>query len=328
MEFTVKFSRAQLHELYYFLRLNRRVDEQLVNFYRQGKVVGGVYSSLGQEAISVGTARALDAGDFISPLIRNVGTMLVRGFRPRDVFLQYMARQDGPTGGRDANTHFGDLKRGVLAPISMLGETIPVAAGVALTMKMRGEKHIVCCYIGDGGSSTGSFHEGLNFAAVRKLPLVIIAENNGWAYSTPTAKQMAVRSMAERAAGYGVRAASVDGNDVVVVYEAAQKAAAHARRGEGPFLLECHTMRMKGHAEHDDARYMPAKLLAAWRKKDPISRFEKYLSAKKMMTAAEKTEIEARIDNEIREDVAFSESSPLPPPESAARPVWVEPSAG
>jgi TPP-dependent pyruvate/acetoin dehydrogenase alpha subunit len=320
----VNLFRAQLHELYYFLRLNRAVDEQLVKLYRQGKVVGGVYSSLGQEAISVGTARALEPGDVIAPLIRNVGAMLVRGFRPRDVFLQYMARKDGPTGGRDANTHFGDLARGVLAPISMLGETIPVAAGVALAMKMHGEKRVALAYIGDGGMSTGPFHEGLNFAAVRKLALVVIAENNGWAYSTPTSRQMAVKSMTARAAGYGVRAASVDGNDVIAVYEATRNAAAHARRGGGPFLLECRTMRMKGHAEHDDARYVPKPLLARWRKRDPIARFEKYLASKKLMTAEEKAAIEARIENEIREDVTLSESSPFPPPEDAARPVWAD----
>src|SRR5881398_913128 len=167
----MKLTRARLHELYYYLRLNRRVDEQLTNLYRQGKVVGGVYSSLGQEAISVGTAYALGPEDLIGPMIRNVGAMLVRQYRPRDVFLQYMARKDGPTGGRDANTHFGDLARGVL---------VPVLAGVGLAAKIRKEKRVALTYVGDGATSTTQFHEGLNFAAVQKLPLVVIAENNGW----------------------------------------------------------------------------------------------------------------------------------------------------
>ncbi len=315
-------SRAQLHELYYFLRLNRRVDEQLVNFYRQGKVVGGVYSSLGQEAISVGTAYALEAQDFVAPLIRNVGVMLIRGFRPRDVFLQYMARKDGPTGGRDANTHFGDLARGVLAPISMLGETLPVCCGIALAARMRREPRVAVAYIGDGGTSTGSFHEGANFAAVQKLAVVIVAENNGWAYSTPTEKQMAIRSLTERAQGYGIPAASVDGNAVLAVHAAMAKAAAHARSGRGPFLIECRTMRMKGHAEHDDARYVPKALLEKWRKRDPILLFEKFLRAKKLMTPKEKTSIEERLESEIRAEAAFADSSPLPPGEDAARPVW------
>jgi len=311
-----------LHELYYYLRLNRRVDEQLTNLYRQGKVVGGVYSSLGQEAISVGTAYALGPEDFIGPMIRNVGAMLVRGYRPRDVFLQYMARQDGPTGGRDANTHFGDLARGVVAPISVLGELVPVLAGVGLAAKIRKEKRVALTYVGDGATSTTQFHEGLNFAAVAKLPLIVIAENNGWAYSTPVEKQMAVKGIAERAKAYGIPGVIVDGNDVLAVYEAARAAADRARRGLGPTLIEAKTMRMKGHAEHDDARYVPQAVLEKWRKKDPILRFEKYLAEKRLMTASERAALEARMEKEIREDVAFAESSPFPPPEDAARPVW------
>lgn len=315
-------TRVQLHEIYYFLRLNRRVDEQLTNLYRQGKVVGGVYSSLGQEAISVGTAFALEPQDFISPVIRNVGAMLVRGYRPRDLFLQYMARKDGPTGGRDANTHFGDLAKGVVAPISMLGETVPVSAGIALASKIRKEKRVAVVYVGDGATSTGPFHEGLNFASVLKLPLIVIAENNGWAYSTPIQKQMAVREMADRAKAYGMKAQSVDGNDVLEVYEVTLSAVARARRGDGPEFIEAKTMRMKGHAEHDDARYVPKEEFEKWRKKDPIARFEKYLAQKKLMTPEEKAALEERLEKEIKEDLAFAEASPFPPPEDAARPTW------
>jgi len=304
------------------MRLNRRVDEQLTSLYRQGKVVGGVYSSLGQEAISVGTAYALEPQDFISPVIRNVGAMMVRGYRPRDLFLQYMARKDGPTGGRDANTHFGDLARGVIAPISMLGETVPVSAGIALASKIRKEKCVAVAYVGDGATSTGPFHEALNFAAVQKLPLLIIAENNGWAYSTPVRKQMAVQDIATRAAGYGIPGVIVDGNDVLKVYESTRAAAERARSGEGPALIECKTMRMKGHAEHDDARYVPKEEFEKWRKKDPILRFEKHLTTKKLMTAEEKRDLENRLEELIREDVEFAEASPFPPPGDAARSVW------
>jgi TPP-dependent pyruvate/acetoin dehydrogenase alpha subunit len=315
-------TRHQLHDLYYFLRLNRRVDEQLTNFYRQGKVVGGVYSGTGQEAISVGTAYALDPEDFVGPMIRNVGVLLIRGYKPRDLFLQYMARKEGPTGGRDANTHFGDVRRGVIAPISMLGEGVNVMAGIALAARLRTEKRVAATYVGDGALSTGPCHEGMNFAAVQKLPLLIVAENNGWAYSTPTEKQMAVRTMAERAKGYGIPAVTVDGNDVLKVYEAARAAARRARQGAGPQMLECKTMRMKGHAEHDAANYVPKKLLEEWKKKDPILRFEKYLVSKRLMTEKEKTAIEARVDREIRTDVDFAEASTFPPPEDAARSVW------
>ncbi len=317
-----RLNRTQLHELYYYLRLNRRVDEQLTSLYRQGKVVGGVYVSLGQEAISVGTAYALEPGDVVGPMIRNVGTLLVRGYRPRDLFLQYMGRKDGPTGGRDANMHFGDIARGVIAPISMLGEMVPVLAGVALAAKLRQEKRVALNYVGDGATSTGPCHEGMNFAAVQKLPLVIIAENNGWAYSTPVEKQMGIRDIAERAKAYGMPATIVDGNDVLEVYAATRAAAKRAREGRGPSLIEAKTMRMKGHAEHDDARYVPKDELERWRRKDPILRFEKYLSARKLMTAEERATIEARIEKEIREDVAFAEANPFPPPRDAARSVW------
>jgi TPP-dependent pyruvate/acetoin dehydrogenase alpha subunit len=317
-----KLTLPQLHELYYYLRLNRRLDEQLTNLYRQGKVVGGVYPGLGQEAISVGTAYALEPQDVIGPMIRNVGAMLVRGYRPRDIFLQYMARRDGPTGGRDANNHFGDISRGVVAPISMLGELVPVLAGVAMASKMRKEKRVALTYVGDGACSTTPFHEGLNFAAVQQLPLIIVAENNGWAYSTPVKKQMAIRDIALRGGAYGIASTIVDGNDVFKVYGATRTAAERARGGGGPTLIEAKTMRMKGHAEHDDARYVPKAEIEKWRKKDPILRYEKYLCEKKLMTAKERAAIIARIENENCQDVSMAEASPMPPPEDAARSVW------
>ena len=319
-----RLTKAQLHEIYYYLCLNRRVDEQLTNLYRQGKVVGGVYSGLGQEAVSVGSAYALEKQDFISPVIRNVGAIIIRGFRPRDLFMQYMARRDGPTGGRDANTHFGDIARGVIAPISMLGETVPVMAGIALVARQRREKRVAVAYVGDGATSPGPFHEALNMAAVMTLPLLIIAENNGWAYSTPTSRQMGVQHIADRAPAYGIRAVTVDGNDVLAVYGATKQAANRMREGGGPEIVECLTMRMKGHAEHDDARYVPPEVLEQWRKKDPILTFERYLDEKKLMTPEEKATIGQRIQKEIQEDLAFAEASPLPPPQDAARAAWAE----
>ena len=319
----MKLTRSQYHDLYYYLRLNRRVDEQLTNLYRQGKVVGGVYSSLGQEAIAVGAAYALGPGDFLGGMIRDVGAMLVRGFPPRDVFMQYMARRDGPTGGRDANTHFGDLKRGVISPISMLGELVPLLAGVGLAAKIRREKRVGLTYVGDGATSTTPFHEGLNFAAVLKLPLIVIVENNRWAYSTPVEKQMANTNIVDRAPAYGVAGAAVDGNDVLQVYETTSKAVARAYKGEGPTLIEARTMRMKGHAEHDDARYVPKEQIEEWRARDPILNYDKFLARKKLMTPEERAGIEARIEKTIRDDVEFADSSSLPAPAEAARPVWV-----
>jgi TPP-dependent pyruvate/acetoin dehydrogenase alpha subunit len=318
-----RLTRTQHHDLYYFLRLNRRVDEQLTNLYRQGKVVGGVYSSLGQEAISVGTAYALGPADFLGGMIRNVGAMLVRGFPPRDVFMQYMARRDGPTGGRDANTHFGDLKRGVVSPISMLGELVPLLAGMGLAAKIRNEKRVGLTYVGDGATSTTPFHEGLNLAAVLRLPLIVVAENNGWAYSTPVERQMASTRIVDRAKAYGIAGVAVDGNNVLDVYGATRKAAERARKGLGPTLIEARTMRMKGHAEHDDARYVPKEMIEKWRGRDPIVNYEKVLRSKKLLTEDEKAAIEARLDGVIRADVEFADASPLPAPGESARSAWV-----
>ena len=239
------------------MKLNRMLEERLGNLYRQGKVVGGLYSSRGQEATSVGSAYALEPQDFMGPLIRNLGSMLVRGVQPREVMMQYMAKGGSPTGGKDGNTHFGDLSRGLVAPISMLGALIPVMAGVALAGRMQGRDLVALTYIGDGGTSTGDFHEGLNLAAVLGVPLVVIAEHNGYAYSTPTSRQMRIQDIAARAAAYGIPGEIVDGNDVLAVHAVTKRAVERARAGGGPTLIESKTFRMKGHAEHDDAGYVP-----------------------------------------------------------------------
>jgi len=308
-------------ELYSFMKLNRMVEERLGNLYRQGKVVGGLYSSRGQEATSVGCAYALAPQDVMGPLIRNLGAMLVRGVKPREVMMQYMAKGDSPTGGKDGNTHFGDLKRGLVAPISMLGAVIPVMAGVALAGRMQGKNLVALTFIGDGGTSTGDFHEGLNLAAVLGVPFVLIAEHNGWAYSTPTSRQMRIKNIATRAAAYGIPGEMVDGNDVLAVYEATKRAVERARAGGGPSLIESKTFRMKGHAEHDDAGYVPKEQFEEWRPKDPIERFERHLLGG-LATEEELKEIVARIDAQLNEEVDFALASPMPPPERAFEAVY------
>lgn len=309
-------------ELYHYMQLNRMVEERLGNLYRQGKVVGGLYSSRGQEATSVGSAYALAPQDVIGPLIRNLGSMLVRGVKPREVMMQYMAKSDSPTGGKDANTHFGDLQRGLIAPISMLGALIPVLAGVALAGKMQKRDLVALTYIGDGGTSTGDFHEGLNLAAVLHVPFVLIAESNGWAYSTPTSRQMRIKNIAIRAAAYGIPGEIVDGNDVLAVYEVTRKAVERARSGGGPTLIEAKTFRMKGHAEHDDAGYVPKHLFEEWRQKDPIARFERHLLGNGVATEADLKAITAKIDAQLNEEVDFALASPMPPPERAFEGVY------
>jgi TPP-dependent pyruvate/acetoin dehydrogenase alpha subunit len=317
-------SRERQLELYHFLKLTRMVEDRLGNLYRQGKVVGGLYSSRGQEATSVGSAYALEPQDVMGPLIRNLGSMLVRGVKPREVMMQYMAKSDSPTGGKDANTHFGDLRRGLVAPISMLGAVIPVMAGVALAGKMQGRDLVALTYIGDGGTSTGDFHEGLNLAAVLNVPFVLIAENNGWAYSTPTSRQMRIRDIATRAAAYGIPGVIVDGNDVLAVYEATKRAVDRARAGGGPTLIEAKTFRMKGHAEHDDAGYVPKHLFEEWRDKDPIARFERHLLGQGIATEGDLKAIVAKIDEEMNREVDSALASPMPPPERAFEGVYEE----
>src|SRR5690349_7697572 len=306
-------------ELYRYLKLTRLVEERLVNLYRQTKVVGGVFRSLGQEATAVGTAYALQPHDFITPLIRDLGAVLVKGIRPRDIFAQYMAKAWGPSGGKDLNIHFGDMQKGFIGPISHLGDMIPVMTGILLGARMQKKNIVAVAYIGDGGMSTGAFHEGLNFAAVQRLPLIIVAEYNHYAYSTPTSLQTAVRDLAEKAAGYGIPAYIVDGNDVVGCYEVTKHAVEYARKGGGAVLIEAKTYRRKGHAEHDDQRYVADGEIEWWEtQNDPIDRYERYLEECKLATKEQLEEIVAGVLREIDEDCAWAESSPLPEGQNAA----------
>jgi TPP-dependent pyruvate/acetoin dehydrogenase alpha subunit len=318
--------REQCIEIYRWMLLNRRMETALENLYKQGKVVGGVYFGLGQESCSCASAYALGKDDWMGPMIRNQGALLVRGFRPADIMMQYMAKSGSPTRGRDTTSHFGDLeKRNVVAPISMLGDLIPVLAGVALGARLQGKHIAVMTYIGDGGQSTGVTYEGLNFAAVQNLGLVLIVENNLWAYSTPAEMQFRVKDLAERAIGYGIPGVIVDGTDACQVYDACHEACERARRGEGPTLIEAKMMRMKGHAIHDGAEYVPKPLFEYWKKRDPIARLEDYLVKKrKWLTAAENEKLIAGVELQLEADREFAVNSPMPTPESAAGGVYCE----
>ena len=322
-------AREQLVELYYFMRLTRSLEERLVNLYRQGKVIGGLFRSLGQEADSVGSAYALDrgAGDFLSPLIRNLGSLLVMGAKPVDVLRQYMAKATSPTRGRELNVHFGDLDHGFLGQISHLGDMVPVMAGITLTFRMRGERRVGLVYVGDGAMSTGAFHEGMNLAASRRLPLVVIAENNGWAYSTRMDRQTAVQQLAQKAKAYGIPGERADGNDVLAVYEVTRRAVARARAGEGVTLIELLTYRRKGHAEHDNQSYVPKEELARWERDDPLDRYAAQLDERGWVPAPERAAADARVARELDAAVAEAEDEPLPEPATALEGVYVHPRA-
>lgn len=322
-------TRDQLLEIYRYLRLTRTLEERLTALYRQSKVVGGLFRSLGQEGESVASAYALRRGlheDFLSPLIRNLGSMLVMGAEPVQILRQYLAKATSPTGGRELNIHFGDLERGFLGQISHLGDMIPVMAGIALSFKMRGEPRVALVYIGDGGMSAGTFHEGLNFAAVQRLPLVVIGEYNHWAYSTPPDRQFAVENLSDRVKGYGIATASVDGNDVLAVYETTRTAVERARRGDGTQFVEVKTYRRKGHAEHDDQRYVPPGEIERWASEnDPIDRYEQRLLGSAWATDAELRAIADGVRTEIDAAVDACLDDPAPRGETALPNVFATP---
>ena len=319
-------SGAQRLALYRHMRMTRTLEERLVALYRQTKVVGGLFRSLGQEADAVGSAFALEQRDIMSPLIRNMGSMLVKGATPLEILRQYMAKGDSPTRGRELNIHFGDLHRGFVGQISHLGDMIPVMAGIALSFKMRGEDRVVLVYIGDGATSTGAFHEGVNFAAVQKVPLVIVVENNGYAYSTPTGKQTAASSFMDKAVGYGIAGVQADGNDVLAVYDVTKAAVDRARAGGGPTLVELITYRRKGHAEHDNQSYVPDGEIEWWAaNNDPIDRFTAWLAANDGVSAEELALIDASVAAEIDAATDEAEQSPMPEPHDALIGIYDDP---
>jgi len=319
-------SREQCIEIYRWMLLNRRMETALENLYKQGHVVGGVYFGLGQEACSCASAYALRKDEWLGPMIRNQGALLVRGFSPADIMMQYMAKSGSPTEGRDASSHFGDIEtRNVVAPISTLGDLIPVLAGVALGARLQGKHIAVMTYIGDGGQSTGVTYEGLNFAAVQNLGLVLIVENNLWGYSTPADMQFRVKDLAERAIAYGIPGVIVDGTDACQVYDACHEACERARRGEGPTLIEAKMMRMKGHAIHDAAEYVPKPLFEYWKRRDPIARLEDYLvHEQKWLSPAENEKLISGVERQLEADREQAVNSPMPSPESAAGGVYCE----
>jgi TPP-dependent pyruvate/acetoin dehydrogenase alpha subunit len=319
-------TKTQHLDLLFYMRLTRAIEDRLEALLKQGKIVGGLFRSLGQEATAVGSAYALDKnhGDIVSPLTRDLGAMLVMGALPREVFSQYLARASAPSHGRDQNLHFTDLDRGFIGTISPLGTLIAVMNGVVLGARMQGKKTVGMVYIGDGGTSTGAFHEAANFAAVQNLPLIIVGESNAYAYSTPTTKQMRILNLIDRVKAYGMPSEIVDGNDVVAVYRSAARAVERARKGGGPTFIEAKTFRLRGHAAHDNQAYVPKELLNQWRKRDPIDLFEKSLKERKTASQADIDEVKRKVARLLDADLSWAESQPPPPAEAATGGVYAE----
>jgi TPP-dependent pyruvate/acetoin dehydrogenase alpha subunit len=288
--------------LFHFMKLTRETEDRLERkLYRQGKIVGGCYVGRGQEAITTGCTGALEKDDVIFPSHRDMGAYIMRGVPLVTIFAQYLGRADTPTRGKDGNAHLGYLELGLINYVSHLADSVPIAAGAALAFKRRGEKRIAINFIGEGSTSRGDFYEGLNFAAIQKLPVVYIVNNNQWAYATPTFRQMPVANVADRAPAFNIPGVIVDGNDVEAVYSAAKESFDRARNGGGPTLIECKTFRMTGHSAHDDAGYVPKEQFENWAKKDPILRMDRRLRERGWIDDAYVAETEAAIRKSVEE---------------------------
>lgn len=317
---------AILERMLYYMKLTREAEARIEQvLYRQGKIVGGVYIGRGQEAIGVGSALQLMEGDVVLPSHRDFSSFLIRGFSLADIFANWMGRAETPTRGRDNTLHIGNMKLGIIPIISPLGGTCPVACGVGMVLKWRKQGNVALVHLGEGTTSVGQVHEAMNMAGVMKLPVIFICNNNGFAFSTPVEKQFAIKNLAERGPAYGMPGRTIDGNDVLVVYWAAGEAISRARRGEGPSFLECKTFRMTGHSAHDAAEYVPARLIQAWAKKDPIQRLENHLLSRRIMTRQSIGNLDRRIQEEIDAALADAESRPLPQGESALQGVYCGP---
>jgi pyruvate dehydrogenase E1 component alpha subunit len=304
-----------------YMLLMRGIEERAMNLYRQGKVPGSFYDGYGQEAVSVGAAFPMAPEDRLCILHRDLGAHLIRGVSLPRIFGQYMGRAGGVTGGRDGNVHFGDHRLGCVGMVSMLPDMMLVATGMAMAFKLRGERRCAITWFGDGSTSRGDFHEAMNWAGVQRLPIVFILENNQYAYSTPLTLQFAVDPV-QRAASYGFPGVTVDGNDAEAVFEATRQARERALAGDGPTLIECVTMRMHGHAAHDDMKYVPKEQVEEWRKKDPIDRQDARLRDLGVDTEAVRAEVAAAIDAAVEEALAM----PMPDPATATDRLFYEPS--
>ncbi len=317
---------AIFERMLYYLKLTRESEHRIERvLHPQGKIVGGVYIGRGQEAIGVGSALQLLDGDVVLPSHRDFSSFLIRGFSLVEIFANWMARADTPTRGRDNTLHIGDMNRGVIPIISPLGGTCPVACGVAMVLKRRGNGNVALVHLGEGTTSLGQVHEAMNMAGVMKLPVIFICNNNGYAFSTPVEKQFAVKDLAVRGPAYGMPGKAIDGNDALAVYRAVGEAMARARQGDGPSFLECKTFRMTGHSANDAADYVPARLMEEWAKKDPIPRLENHLLDEKILTRKQIEDLDRRVQKEIEAAVAEAEARALPKGEAALEGVYCGP---
>jgi TPP-dependent pyruvate/acetoin dehydrogenase alpha subunit len=312
----VDLGRDELVSLYRWMLTTRGLEGMGHVLYRQGKIPGSFYTGRGNEAGSVGVAAAMGTEDVGAPLHRNLGVHIVRGTEPWRIFANYLGRVDGPSRGRDGNVHFGELERGQITIVSHLPAMLPVVVGCGLAFRIRGESRVAVGWFGEGASARGDCHEAMNFAGVHRLPVVFVCDNNQWAYSTPTHLEYATERLSDRARAYGFGGVTVDGTDVLAVYREAKRAIEQARAGEGPTLIESLTLRMEGHAVHDDASYVPREMLTAWEERDPVRRYRRWLAENVAFSEAEDEDLRAEVKALLADALRRAEASPLPEPAS------------
>jgi TPP-dependent pyruvate/acetoin dehydrogenase alpha subunit len=312
------FKDEELLRFYSAMRLARTFEEKLAALYRQGKIFGAVYLGMGQEATSVGCASRLEKTDYLSMVARNLSAYFYRGVDPRHVMARWFGKDQAPSHGRELGLFLADIENYGIIPYhnGSMASWIPAGAGYALAFKMRRQPNVVLCFTGDGATSPGDFYEGLNFAAIHKLPLVIICEVNQFAYSTACDKQMPVANVADRAPAFNIYAETAYGNDIFTVIEAARRGIEHARRGNGPSLIEFKTFRQRGHGEHDDMAYVPAELREFWEKRDPIAMYRRWLIERAEFKAGMVTRIDEVAGRQVDAAVEYAESLPYPKPET------------
>src|SRR5687767_11705147 len=317
--------REDLLGVYRHMLITRGIEERGHILYKQGKIPGSFYTGRGNEGAAVGVGTAMGPNDVGTPLHRDMGVHVTRGVEPWRVFAQYMGREGGPTRGRDGNVHMAVAELGLHTMVSHLPAMLPVATGMALAFKIRGDRRVAVGWFGEGAAARGDTHEAMNFAGVRQLPVLFVCDNNQWAYSTPTYLSYPVEHIADRAAAYGFDGVVVDGTDVLAVYREAKRAIEKARDVGGPTLLECLTLRMEGHAVHDDAFYVPKEMFEEWAKRDPIERFRSWLRENAEFSDEEEEEIRADVKKLLSDSIKRADESPLPDPSTVLDGVFATP---